>query len=98
MTISSLSEEQLRQQIRVRLAQARLLPAGSVYKPHKGTGRSCIVCRREVTPAEIEHETDGPGVLLIAHETCYRLWREESVIQSVARAVPSKPPSNAGEF
>jgi hypothetical protein len=89
MTISSLSEEQLRQQIRVRLAQERLLPAGGVYKPHKGTGRPCIVCRREITPAEIEHETDGPGVVLIAHEACYRFWREESVIQSVARAVPA---------
>ena len=89
MTISSLSEAQLRQQIRVRLAQERLLPVGGAYKTHKGTGRPCIVCRREIAPTELEHQTDGLSVVLIAHEACYRFWREESVIQRVARAVPT---------
>jgi len=89
MTTSLLSEEQLRQQIRVRLVQGRLLPVGGAYKIHKGTGRPCIVCRREIAPTEIEHEADGPGVVLIAHEACYRLWQEESVIQSVAQTGPT---------
>jgi hypothetical protein len=34
-------------------------------------------------------EADGPGVVLIAHEACYRLWQEESVIQSVAQTGPT---------
>ena len=89
MTISSLSEEQLRQQIRVRLAQERLLPVGGAYKTHKGTGRPCIVCRREIAPTEMEHEADGPGIVLIAHEACYGFWREESVIHRIAHAVPT---------
>jgi len=90
MTTSSLSEEQLRQQIRVRLAQGRLLRLVSgAYKTHKGTGRPCIVCRREIAPSELEHEADGPGIVLIAHAACYGFWREESVIQSVAHLVPT---------
>jgi predicted nucleic acid-binding Zn ribbon protein len=89
MTTSSLSEEQLRQQIRVRLAQGRLLVVGGVYKSHRGTGRPCMVCRHEIEPTQVACEVDGPGVVLIAHEECYRLWREESVIWSGARAVPT---------
>ncbi len=89
MTTSSLSEEQLKQQIRVRLAQGRLPVIDGVYKTHRGTGRPCIVCRREIAPTEIEHEADGAGIVLIAHEACYRFWREESAIQPVARTVPT---------
>ena len=79
MTTSSLSEDQLRQQIRVRLAQRRLSVINGVSKSHRGTGRPCIVCRRAIEPAEVERELDGAGVVLIAHEACYILWREESV-------------------
>ena len=42
-------------------------------------GRPCIVCRRAVEPVEVEREvTGGSGVVLTAHEECYRPWREES--------------------
>jgi hypothetical protein len=37
------------------------------------------VCRRAVGAAEQQCEVDGVGVVLIAHEACYMLWREESV-------------------
>jgi hypothetical protein len=79
MTMSLLSAEQLRQQIRVRLAQERL-PAivVGIYKTHRGTGRPCLVCLREIGPTQMEYEVDGVGVVLIAHEACYALWREES--------------------
>jgi hypothetical protein len=36
------------------------------------------VCRRAIEAAEVERELDGVGVVLIAHEACYVLWREES--------------------
>ena len=79
MTTSLLSSDQLRQQIHVRLAQGRLPSAGGIYKTHRGTGRPCIVCRRAVGAAEQQCEVDGVGVVLVAHEACYVLWREESV-------------------
>ena len=78
MTTSSLSEEQLRQHIRVRLEQARLPVVDGVSKSHRGTGRPCIVCRRAIEPTEVGRELDGVVVVLIAHEACYALWREES--------------------
>ena len=84
MTTSSLSEEQLRQQIRVRLEQARLPVVDGVSKSHRGTGRPCIVCRRAIEPTEVERELDGVVVVLIAHEACYVLWREESVARRAA--------------
>ena len=87
MTTSSLPEAQLRQQIRVRLAQGRLAPAGGGYKTHRGTGRPCLVCRRDIGRAEVECEVARAGV--VAHETCYLLWREESVAQSDLRTVPT---------
>jgi hypothetical protein len=45
------------------------------------------VCRRAIEPTEVERELDGVGVVLIAHEACYALWREESVAR---RASPDK--------
>ena len=79
MSTSLLSGEQLRQQIRVRLAQERLPIASGVYKTLRGTGRPCIVCRRAVEGAEAQCEIDGVGVVMVSHEACYMLWREESV-------------------
>jgi hypothetical protein len=79
MTTSSRSEEQLRQQIRVRLEQARLPVVDGVSRSHRGTGRPCIVCRRAIEPTEVERQVQGAGVYLFAHEACYKLWREESV-------------------
>ena len=74
-----LSEGQLRQQLRVRLAQGRLPVARGVYRTQRGIGRPCIVCRRAVMSPEVQHEVSGTGGVLITHEACYRLWREESV-------------------
>jgi hypothetical protein len=80
MTTSLLTAEQLKQQIRLRLADGRLptIRAG-IYKTHRGTGRHCLVCRHEIGPNEVEYDIDGAGVVLIAHELCYTLWREESM-------------------
>jgi hypothetical protein len=86
MTMSSLSAEQLRQQVRVRLAQGRLPAINGVYKNRQGTGRACMVCRRLVEPREIECDmTATAGAVLVAHEACYMLWREESISYQVER-------------
>jgi hypothetical protein len=79
MTMSFLSADQLRQQIRVRLEQERL-PAivVAIHKTHRDTGRPCLVCLREIVPTQMEYEVDGVDVVLIAHEACYVLWQEES--------------------
>jgi hypothetical protein len=78
-TTSLLSADQLRQQIRVRLAQGRLPILAGIYKTHQGTGRPCLVCRREISRTQLEHQVGGGDVVvLIAHEACYALWWEES--------------------
>jgi hypothetical protein len=82
MTASSLSAEQLRQQIRIRLTQGRLPVVNGVYKIRPGTGRPCMVCRRAVESPEIECET---GVVQTAHYACYTLWRAESESHHAAR-------------
>lgn len=79
MAKSLLSEDQLRQQIRIRLTDGRLPPTTlGIYKVHRGTGRPCLVCLRLITPNQDQYEIQGAGVVLIAHEACYVLWREES--------------------
>jgi len=65
--------DDLRRQIRARLAEKRLPSLDGVSKSHRGTGRPCIVCRRAIGPTEVERELDGVGAVLIAHEVCYVL-------------------------
>ena len=73
------SDDELRGQVRARLAEGRLSPINGVSQSHRGTGRPCIVCRRTVEPIEVEREVTGcSGVALTAHEACYKPWREES--------------------
>jgi hypothetical protein len=82
MTASSLDE--LRRQVRARLAERRLPSINGVSKSHRGTGRPCIVCRRAIEVTEVERELDGVGIVLIAHEACYKLWHEESFARRAA--------------
>ncbi len=77
---SSIPDDELRRQIRARLSEARLPAVNGVSKSHPGTGRPCIVCRRAIEPTGVERQLDGVGIVLIAHEACYMLWREESVL------------------
>ena len=73
------ADDDLRRQVRARLSEGRLPAVDGVSKSHRGTGRPCIVCRRAIGPTEVERQLDGVVVVLIAHEACYVLWREESV-------------------
>jgi hypothetical protein len=76
---TGLSDNDLRRQIRVRLATGRLPSVEGVSQSHRGTGRPCIVCRRVVERTDVEREVTGrSGAVLIAHEACYKPWREES--------------------
>lgn len=72
-------DDSLRRQIRARLSEARLPAVDGVSSSSRGTGRPCIVCRRPIEPTEVERQLGGVGIVLIAHEACYTLWREESV-------------------
>jgi hypothetical protein len=73
------SDDELRGQVRARLAEGRLPAVDGVSRSHRGTGRPCIVCRRAVEPVEVEREVTGrSGAVLTAHEACYKPWREES--------------------
>jgi hypothetical protein len=76
--VVSASDDGLRREIRARLFEGRLPAIDGVSKSHRGTGRPCIVGRRAIEATEVERELDGVGVVLIAHEACYALWREES--------------------
>ena len=88
VTTSSLSPEQLRQQIRLRLAEGRLpTTTVGIYKVHRGTGRPCLVCLLQIASNQDQYEVQGAGVALIAHKACYVLWREESV----SSLAPKKP-------
>lgn len=76
---TGLPDDELREQVRARLAEGRLPTADGVSRSHRGTGRPCIVCRRAIEPVEVEREVTGAsGVVLTAHEECYRPWRQES--------------------
>ena len=72
------ADDDLRRQVRARLSEDRLLSINGVSKSHQGTGRPRIVCRRAIESTEVERELDGAGVVLIAPEACYKVWREES--------------------
>jgi hypothetical protein len=88
---SAASDDELRQQIRARLSEARLPPVNGVSRSSRGTGRPCIVCRRAIEPTEVERQVNGLGVFLCAHEACYKLWREESVASRVGKERTEEP-------
>lgn len=76
---SDLPAEPSRHSIRERLADGRLFLAGSMSVARRGTGRPCVVCGKAITRDTVEREVEGPGdVSGLAHEDCYRIWREES--------------------
>jgi hypothetical protein len=77
-------DDERRRQIRAWLSEGRLGSVDGVSKSHRGTGRPCIVCRGPIGPTDVEREVKGAGVLLHAHEACYKPWREESVARRAA--------------
>ena len=88
---SAATNDELRQQIRARLSEARLPAVNGVSKSHRGTGRPCIVCRSAIVPTEVERQVGELGVFLYAHEACYGLWREESVMFRATRDRTKEP-------
>lgn len=79
-----------RQQVRARLSEGLLPFANGISRSHRGTGHPCVVCHRAIEPTEVEREVQGPAVFLLAHEACYKLWREESVAVAPGRSRPSR--------
>ena len=61
------------------IAGGRLFPAGSMSVARRGTGRPCLVCGKAITRDTVEREVEGPDAVPgLAHEDCYKIWREES--------------------
>jgi hypothetical protein len=85
VTTSSSPDDDLSREVRARLSDYRLPMLDGPSKSHRGTGRPCIVCRRAIEPSEVERQVDAAGVLLYAHEACYKVWREESAAVQAAR-------------
>lgn len=75
---ASASDDALRRQIDARLSEGHLPAIHGVSRSHRGTGRPCLVCRSAIEATEVEREVDSVGVVLHAHEACYKLWREQS--------------------
>ena len=76
---SDLDTDTLRQSVRERLTDGRLFHAGSMSVARRGTDRPCLVCGEAITPDTVEREVEGPSDTHgLAHEDCYRIWREES--------------------
>lgn len=73
---SCVADDALRRRI-ARLAEDPLPPIQGVSKSRRGTGRPCIVCREAIGPTDVEREV-GLGIVMHAHEACYKLWHEES--------------------
>jgi len=88
---SAVTDDELRGQIRVRLSEARLPAVIGVSSSSRGTGRPCVVCRRAIEPIEVERQVSGHGVFLYAHEACYKLWKEESVVFRASKDRTKEP-------
>lgn len=83
------TQDDVRRQIRARLAAGRLPFPTGVSRSHRGIGRPCVMCRLAIAPTEVEREVEGAEVFIFAHDACYKLWPEESVL---ARGPTSKSP------
>ena len=73
------------------MSEARLPAVNGVSCSSRGTGRPCVVCRRAIEPTEVERQVSGHGVFLYAHEACYKLWKEESVVFRVSKDRTKEP-------
>jgi hypothetical protein len=71
-------DEELRRSVRERIANGRLFRASGLSVARRGTERPCLVCGRAIEPTSVEREVEDREVIAIAHDDCYRLWREES--------------------
>ena len=95
---SAATEDELRRQIRARLSEARLPAVDGVSSSSRGTGRPCVVCGRAIQPTEVERQAGGLGVFLYAHEACYKLWREESVVFRATKDWTKEPCDDLGSL
>ena len=90
--MASLSDGELRQQVRDRLSSGTLFPTGGRVVARRGTGKPCVVCAKPISTSEIEHEIAGPATVW-AHWDCYSIWRQES--DAVAQRAAAPPAARA---
>jgi len=85
--MTSLSDSDLRREVRARLSSGALFPTGGRVSARRSTGKSCIVCAKLISGSEIEHEVAGPTTVW-AHWDCYSIWRQESDAVAPPEAAP----------
>lgn len=71
-------DAELRQSVRERLADGRLFKASGLSVARRGAGQPCVVCGQRIEKANVEREVEEHGIVAVAHDDCYRIWREES--------------------
>lgn len=70
--------EELRQSVRERLKDGRLFRASGISVARRGRGQPCVICGQTIEQGNVEREVEEYGVVAVAHDDCYRIWREES--------------------
>lgn len=71
------TDDELSEQVQAGLVEGRLPSVYGVSKSQRGSGRPCVVCAQAIEPTHVEREV-FLGVVLQAHEVCYKNWREQS--------------------
>jgi hypothetical protein len=67
------------------LSDGRLFKVSGLSVERRGTGHPCVVCGQVIELPNPEREVEEDGRVAVAHDDCYRLWREEC--QSVTSKV-----------
>jgi len=70
--------ENLREQVRRRLANKELFLISRKGHAERGSGNSCAVCALVISTNEIQYTVSGSVKTVIAHLACYLVWRQES--------------------
>jgi hypothetical protein len=71
-------DEQLRRSVRERIADGRLFRASGMSVARRGSGQPCLICGQVIDKTSIEREVEEREMVAIAHDDCYRVWREAS--------------------
>jgi hypothetical protein len=70
--------ENLREQVRRRLATNELFLVSRKGRAKRGSGNSCGVCGAVVGTTEVQYTVCGPTSSVVVHLGCYLVWRQES--------------------
>jgi hypothetical protein len=72
--------DELRRRVRRALTSGALFLVDRRSRVGRGSGKLCAVCTSAVAEGDVEYEVQGGvnGTVVVAHLTCYLIWRQES--------------------